>query len=100
MESRQRLWEGTAHYRIAQVHFAARRPAQAAQHAEQALATGCVGGDWMRANILTLLGSALNALGQLDRARACWLKALALHEEAGSREADTVRALLHPVAAA
>ncbi|MFE6398973.1 AfsR/SARP family transcriptional regulator [Streptomyces alboflavus] len=100
VESRQRLWEGTAHYRIAQVHFAARRPAQAAQHAEQALATGCVGGDWMRANVLTLLGSALNSLGQLDRARACWLKALALHEEAGAREADTVRALLHPVAAA
>ncbi|MER5297934.1 BTAD domain-containing putative transcriptional regulator [Streptomyces lasiicapitis] len=100
VESRQRLWEGTAHYRIAQVHLTARHPAQAAQHAEQALATGCVGGDWMRANVLTLLGMALDALGQVDRARACWHKALALHEEAGAPEADTVRALLRPVAAA
>ncbi|GGS05207.1 regulatory protein AfsR [Streptomyces aureoverticillatus] len=100
VESRQRLWEGTAHYRIAQVHLAARHPAQAAQHAEQALATGCVGGDWMRANVLTLLGRALDALGQVDRARACWHKALALHEEAGAPEAAAVRALLRPVAAA
>ncbi|MFD9907804.1 BTAD domain-containing putative transcriptional regulator [Streptomyces sp. NPDC059063] len=99
-ENRQRLWEGTAHYRIAQIHLAARHPAQAARHAEQALATGCVGGDWMRANVLTTLGQALDSLGQLDRARACWNKALALHEESGAPEASEVRALLRPVAAA
>ncbi|MVO86059.1 tetratricopeptide repeat protein [Streptomyces sp. p1417] len=100
VESRQRLWEGTSHYRIAQVHLTARRPAQAAQHAEQALATGCVGGDWMRANVLVLLGRSLDALGQLDRARACWQKALALHTEADAPEAAEVRRLLRPVAAA
>ncbi|MFH8990801.1 BTAD domain-containing putative transcriptional regulator [Streptomyces sp. NPDC017940] len=99
-ENRQRLWEGTTHYRIAQVHLAAQRPAQAARHAEQALATGCVGGDWMRANVLTVLGRVLMVLGQLDRARACWNKALALHEASGAAEADVVRALLRPVAAA
>ncbi|MEU6991457.1 BTAD domain-containing putative transcriptional regulator [Streptomyces sp. NPDC046465] len=99
-ENRQRLWEGTAHFRVAQVHYSDRRPAQAAQYAEQALATGCVGGDWMRANVLTLLGESLNTLGQLDRAQACWREALALYEEAGASEADGVRTLLRPVAAA
>ncbi|MGW4434324.1 BTAD domain-containing putative transcriptional regulator [Streptomyces sp. NPDC004596] len=100
LESRQRLWEGTTHFRIAQVHLAARRPAQAAQHAEQALAIGCIGGDWMRANALTILGKALEALGQPDRARACWLDALRIYEATASSEADEVRALLTPLAAA
>ncbi|MEU5685446.1 AfsR/SARP family transcriptional regulator [Streptomyces venezuelae] len=100
VENRQRLWEGTSHYRIAQVHLGARRPALAAKHAEQALATGCIGGDWMRANVLTLLGTSLDGLAQLDRARACWREALAIHEGAGAVEADEVRALLNPVAAA
>lgn len=99
-ESRQRLWEGTTHFRMAQVHLAARRPAQAAQHAEQALATGCIGGDWMRANVLTLLGRSLVDLGQSDRARACWRDALTMYEQSGSSEADEVRGLLHPLAAA
>ncbi|MFF1378663.1 BTAD domain-containing putative transcriptional regulator [Streptomyces sp. NPDC058308] len=99
-ENRQRLWEGTTHYRIAQVHLSDRRPAQAAQHAEQALTTGCIGGDWMRANVLTLLGRSLDSLGQVDRARACWLEALALHSGAGTAEAEEVRELLHPIAAA
>ncbi|MFI0812483.1 AfsR/SARP family transcriptional regulator [Streptomyces echinatus] len=99
-ESRQRLWEGTTHFRITQVHLVARRPAQAAQHAEQALAIGCIGGDWMRANALTILGKALEALGQPDRARACWLDALRIYEATGSSEAGEVRRLLSPIAAA
>ncbi|MFJ8545423.1 AfsR/SARP family transcriptional regulator [Streptomyces sp. NPDC093586] len=97
---RQRLWEGTTHFRIAEAHVAARRPAQAAQHAEQALAVGCIGGDRMRGNVLTLLGRTLSALGQVDRARACWLEALRLYEENCAPEADDVRALLTPVDAA
>ncbi|MEV7341546.1 BTAD domain-containing putative transcriptional regulator [Streptomyces sp. NPDC093544] len=100
VENRQRLWEGTTHFRIAQVHLLAHRPGQAAQHAEQALATGCIGGEWMRANVLTLLGKSLDRLGQLDRARACWHDALAIHDDSGAREADEVRGLLNPVAAA
>jgi tetratricopeptide (TPR) repeat protein len=99
-ESRQRLWEGTTHFRIAQVHLAARRFAQAAQHAEQALGIGCIGGDWMKANALTVLGKALAALGQSGRAGACWRDALAIYEAAGSSEAGEVRALLSPLAAA
>ncbi|MEU2051871.1 AfsR/SARP family transcriptional regulator [Streptomyces bungoensis] len=92
--NRQRLWEGTTHFRIAQVHLSAGRSAQAAQHAEQALTTGSMGGEWMRANILTLLGQSLESLGQTDRARACWREALAIHESAGSPEADRLRRLL------
>ncbi|TGA95318.1 BTAD domain-containing putative transcriptional regulator [Streptomyces sp. MZ04] len=99
VENRQRLWEGTTHFRIAQVHLSARRSAQAAQHAEQALSTGCVGGDWMRANVLTLLGRSLHNIGQIDRARACWREALAIHESTGAPEADEVRRLISPIAA-
>ncbi|MBM7170599.1 winged helix-turn-helix domain-containing protein [Streptomyces sp. G44] len=99
-ENRQRLWEGTTHYRIAQVELADGRAARAAQHAEQALAIGCVGGEWMRANVLTLLGRSLADLAQLDRAKACWREALVIHEEAGAPEAARVRNLLDPTAVA
>ncbi len=100
VESRQRLWEGTTHFRMAQALLAARRAAQAAQHAEQALATGCIGGDWMRANVLTILGRSLQSLGQLDRAQACWREALVIHERAAAPEAAELRGLLAPAAAA
>ncbi|MEV6393653.1 BTAD domain-containing putative transcriptional regulator [Streptomyces sp. NPDC051907] len=101
--NRQRLWEGTTHFRIAQAHFSARRPARAAQHAEQALAIGCIGGDRTRAHVLITLGRALEGLGQADRARACWREALSLHEQSGaadSTEAEEVRGLLSPLSAA
>ncbi|MET9255628.1 BTAD domain-containing putative transcriptional regulator [Streptomyces sp. NPDC003717] len=91
---RQRLWEGTTHFRIAETHLAAHRPAQAAQHAEQALAIGCIGGDRMRGNVLTLLGRALSALREVDRGRACWREALRLYEASGDGQAEQVRALL------
>ncbi|MFD9790467.1 BTAD domain-containing putative transcriptional regulator [Streptomyces sp. NPDC059070] len=99
-DNRQRLWEGTTHFRIAEAHFAARRPARAAQHAEQALALRCIGGEWMRGNVLTTLGRALDQLGQADRARACWREALAIYESTGAAEAKDVRQLLSPLAAA
>ncbi|GLW51127.1 regulatory protein AfsR [Streptomyces sp. NBRC 14336] len=99
-DHRQRLWEGVTHFRIAEVHAAERRPANAAQHAEQALALGCIGGDRMRGNVLTLLGRSLSALGQADRARACWREALNLYEQNGAPEADEVRELLTSTAAA
>ncbi len=90
---RQRLWQGTTNFRIAEVHLAARRPAQAAQHSEQALALGCIGGDRMRGNVLTLLGRSLSALGQVDRAKACWQEAPqpapAVRRAAGGRGAGT-----------
>ncbi|ALO94437.1 AfsR/SARP family transcriptional regulator [Streptomyces olivaceoviridis] len=98
-EHRQRLWVGNTHFRIAEVHLAAQSPAQAAQHAEQALALGCVGGDRMRGNVLTLLGRALSVLGQADRAKACWREALNLYEQNGAEEAQVVRGLLAPTIA-
>ncbi|MGW1055308.1 BTAD domain-containing putative transcriptional regulator [Streptomyces sp. NPDC002521] len=91
---RQWLWEGTTHFRIAEAHLAARRPALAAQHAEQALALRCIGGDPMRGNVLTLLGHGLAALGQADRAKACWHEALSLFEQTGSPGAAELRAFI------
>lgn len=99
-EHRQRLWEGVTHFRIAEVHAAEHRPAQAAQYAEQALALGCIGGDRMQGNVLTLLGRSLAALGQAGRARACWREALNLYEQNSAVEAEEVRALLTSTAAA
>ncbi|MFF9041174.1 BTAD domain-containing putative transcriptional regulator [Streptomyces sp. NPDC014892] len=100
VDHRQRLWEGTTQFRIAEAHIAGRRPAKAAQHAEQALALGCIGGDRTRGSVLTLLGRALASLGQADRAKACWREALNLFEQNDADEADDVRALLSPAAAA
>ncbi|MGW2045033.1 AfsR/SARP family transcriptional regulator [Streptomyces sp. NPDC001858] len=98
-EHRQRLWEGVTNFRIAQVHLAARRPAQAAQHAEVALTLGVIGGDRMRGNVLTLLGRTLAGLGQADRAKACWREALNLFEQSAAPEAHVVRSLLAPASA-
>ncbi|MFF3876395.1 BTAD domain-containing putative transcriptional regulator [Streptomyces sp. NPDC001978] len=95
-ENRQRLWEGTANFRMAEAYLADGRPALAAQHAEQALALRVIGGDWMRANVLTTLGQALIELGQTDRARACWHEALTVHEKFGAVEAEHVKGLLSP----
>ncbi|EFE68847.1 transcriptional regulator [Streptomyces viridosporus ATCC 14672] len=94
-EHRQRLWVGNTHFRMAEVHLSAARPAQAARHAEQALALGCVGGDRMRGNVVALLGRALSELEQADRAKACWQDALNLYEQCGAVEAAGVRALLN-----
>ncbi|MFF9203684.1 BTAD domain-containing putative transcriptional regulator [Streptomyces sp. NPDC014986] len=99
-EHRQRLWVGNTHFRMAEVHLGAARPAPAAQHAEQALALGCVGGDRMRGNVVALLGRALSELGQADRAKACWQEALSLYEQCGAAEAAEVRALLNGAPAA
>ncbi|WP_416520110.1 AfsR/SARP family transcriptional regulator [Streptomyces achromogenes] len=95
--NRQRLWEGTTHFRIAQLHLAAGSPAEAAQHAEQSLAIGFIGGDLIRGSVLNTLGKALYALGQTDRARACWHEALLLLEESEVPEASEVRQLLSPL---
>ncbi|RLU84029.1 AfsR family transcriptional regulator, partial [Streptomyces griseocarneus] len=99
-DSRQRLWEGMTHYRIADVHLCAGRPAAAAHHAEQALKLRNIGGAWRRGNILTLLGRSLDALGQPGRARACWTEALGIYEQLGASEATDVRGLLSGVVTA
>jgi tetratricopeptide (TPR) repeat protein len=93
-DHRQRLWEGVTHFRVAEVHLQAGRASQAAQHAEHALTLGCIGGDVMRGRVLTLIGQALTALRQIDRAQACWVEALTLFEQTGAKEAVDVRVLL------
>ncbi|MFI1825119.1 AfsR/SARP family transcriptional regulator [Streptomyces sp. NPDC020412] len=95
--NRQRLWEGTTHFRIAQAHLEAGRLARAAQHCEQALAIGCIGGDRIRGMVLITLGRALSGLGQPDRARACLLEAKSLLESCGAPQAEEARMLLAPL---
>ncbi|MET9619984.1 BTAD domain-containing putative transcriptional regulator [Streptomyces sp. NPDC006464] len=100
-ESRQQLWHGMTLFRLAEVHLADRRYTAAAANAEQALSVlHGIGGEWRRANVLTVLGQGLAALGQTDRARVCWTEALSVFDGLGSPEAKTVRVLLHPAAVA
>ncbi|MFF3503742.1 BTAD domain-containing putative transcriptional regulator [Streptomyces sp. NPDC003247] len=100
-DSRQRLWEGMSLFRLAEVDLAAGRPAQAASSAETALTVlRGIGGDWRRANVLLVLGHALSGIGQPGRAQVCWREALESFEALGAPEADSVRALLKPLAMA
>jgi tetratricopeptide (TPR) repeat protein len=100
-DSRQRLWEGMTLFRLAEVDLAGRRPAQAAANAELALTVlRGIGGDWRRGNVLTVLGRALNSIGQIGRAQVCWREALDIFDAMGATEADEVRTLLKPLAVA
>ncbi|MGP4084709.1 BTAD domain-containing putative transcriptional regulator [Streptomyces sp. KR55] len=100
-DSRQRLWEGMTLFRLAQVDLAARHPAQAASNAEMALTVlRGIGGKWRRGLVLTVLGRALSGIGQTGRAQVCWREALRIYEELDAPEADEVRDLLTPAAAA
>ncbi|MEU8870071.1 tetratricopeptide repeat protein [Streptomyces javensis] len=93
-DTRQQLWEGMAHFRLAETHLAAGRPARAAWHAERSLAMQGLCGEWRRGSLLTVLGKALSAVGQTDRARECWQEALAIYERLGSPEREEVSALM------
>ncbi|MDP9612784.1 AfsR/SARP family transcriptional regulator [Streptomyces demainii] len=94
-ETRQPFWQGMAHYRMAQAELALRRPQRAAAQAEHALALlKDLGGEQRRAHALTVLGRALEQLGQSGRARTCWEQALSLLGRSDASEADEVRALL------
>ncbi|GAA5066704.1 transcriptional regulator AfsR [Streptomyces similanensis] len=93
--SRQRLWEGMTLFRLAEVDLLAQRPAQAAANAEMALTPlREIGGAWRRGNVLTVLGQALNGIGQSGRAEVCWREALDIYQRLNSPEAATVQALL------
>lgn len=82
-------------FRLAEVDLAAGRAVEAAAEAEQSLtALRGIGGEWRKANVLTVLGRALVRIGQFGRARVCWREALAVYDESGSPEAADVRALL------
>ncbi|PJN34619.1 AfsR family transcriptional regulator [Streptomyces sp. CB02959] len=94
-DNRQRFWEGMTFFRLGEVNLENDHPAQAANHAEQALAAlRGVGGEWWRANALTLLGRALNAIGHTGRARVCWQEALPVYEKLGAPEGREVQSLL------
>ncbi|MGW7689440.1 ATP-binding protein [Streptomyces asiaticus] len=93
-DTRQQLWEGMAHFRLAETHLAAGRPARAAWHAERSLAMQGLCGEWRRGSLLTVQGKALAAVGQTDRARECWQEALAIYERLGSPEREEVSALM------
>lgn len=94
-DSRQRLWEGMALFRLAEVEIASGHPARAAQYAESALTVlRGIGGDWRRGNVLTVLGRALAGIGQTRRAQVCWNEALDIYDTLGSTEAAQVRSLL------
>ncbi|MFF4502814.1 BTAD domain-containing putative transcriptional regulator [Streptomyces sp. NPDC001401] len=96
-DSRQRLWEGMTVFRLAELDLKDRRPAQAASNAETALTLlRGIGGEWRRGNVLTVLGRALNGIGQLDRAQVCWREALDIFESLGAPEAAEARSLLTP----
>lgn len=94
-ESRQRLWVGMTLFRLAEVDLAAGRAVESAAGAEQSLtALRGIGGDWRKANVLTVLGQALVRIGQFGRAQVCWHEALGIYDGSGSPEAVEVRALL------
>jgi tetratricopeptide (TPR) repeat protein len=100
-DSRQRLWEGMTLFRLAEVDLAAERPADASVNAETALTVlRGIGGEWRRGNVLTVLGRALNGIGQSGRAQVCWQEALSIYETLQSPEAETVRSLLAATAPA
>ncbi|HWM37381.1 MAG TPA: BTAD domain-containing putative transcriptional regulator [Streptomyces sp.] len=92
--SRQHLWEGMTHFRLAEVYLASHQVALAAGQAERALALRGIGGEWRRGTVLLVLGKSLETLHQPDRARACWREALSIFDELGTVEAAEVRGLL------
>ncbi|MEV0634206.1 SAV_2336 N-terminal domain-related protein [Streptomyces sp. NPDC050619] len=94
-DGRQRMWEGQTYFRLAEVDLADQRPREAAAHAEQALTIfRDLGGKSREANVLTVLGRALNALGETGRARVCWQEALSIFDELDSPESRILRGLL------
>ncbi|MFG2565336.1 BTAD domain-containing putative transcriptional regulator [Streptomyces sp. NPDC048567] len=94
-DSRQRLWEGMTMFRLAETDLAADNAAQAASRAETALTVlRGIGGEWRRGNVLTVLGRALDGIGQTGRAEACWREALAIYDTHDSDEAAQIRDLL------
>ncbi|MQY12966.1 Regulatory protein AfsR [Streptomyces sp. RB5] len=97
--NRMHLWHGMTLLRMAEAHLRTGRPADAAAGADQALARlQGIGGDWHRAQILVVLGRALEQVGQPGRARACWTESLTIYERIGAAEAVEVKGLLTPLA--
>ncbi|MFE5829305.1 BTAD domain-containing putative transcriptional regulator [Streptomyces sp. NPDC056488] len=95
-ECTQALGEGMVYHRRAEIHLGAGRPAQAAAEAEQALAVlGRVGGARRRADVLVVLGDAMEERGESARARTCWAEALGVYEQVPGTEGYEMRDRLH-----
>lgn len=93
-ENRQRLWEGMTLCRLAEAGLVSGEAARAAADAESALSVlSGVGGEWRRAQVLTVLGRALAVIGQSGRAQVCWEEAERVYRELDPPEADRVLAL-------
>ncbi|MGW0570459.1 BTAD domain-containing putative transcriptional regulator [Streptomyces tauricus] len=91
----QALGEGTVHFRRAEILLSARRHAEAAVAAEQALAVfHRLGGDRRRADVLVVLGDVLDGGGESARARSCWEEALVVAERVPGPEGAELRARL------
>ncbi|ARZ66858.1 regulator [Streptomyces albireticuli] len=89
----QRLREGLALFRMTRIRLAQKCPADAADLAEQALGT-LTSGDRRRADVLALLGRALDGMGETGRARIVWQEALSLYGSEDDPEAKVVRLFL------
>ena len=94
-EAGLQLLEGQALATLAGIDLDQGEPDQARQHAEQALELHRATGHRLgQARALVTLGRALRDSGGAEAALPCWREALALFTEAGSPEADQIRALL------
>ncbi|MBQ0984585.1 winged helix-turn-helix domain-containing protein [Streptomyces sp. F63] len=86
------LGEGMVHHRRAEMHLGAGQPGRAAAEAELALAVlGRVGGARRRADVLVVLGDAMEERGESARARTCWAEALTVYEQVPGREGYELR---------
>ncbi|MFG2736659.1 BTAD domain-containing putative transcriptional regulator [Streptomyces harbinensis] len=94
-DNRQPLWVGMTLLRQAEALLETGGATEAAVKAEEALTQlRDIGGDPRRAQVLKVLGQALDGIGHSDRARACWEHALRLFEESSNPEAQEVRNLM------
>ncbi|MCX2968261.1 MULTISPECIES: AfsR/SARP family transcriptional regulator [Streptomyces] len=93
--NRMALWEGMTRFRMARCQLELGNVSQAMSLSEQALTKlRGIGGDWRHGQVLTVLGRSLHALGQTDRARACWQEALHSFQQLRVPESVEVQRLL------
>ena len=92
--SRHLFWSAMTHYRLAELHLMAQHLDEAAHHAERALTLRSNFGGLWHAKILTVLGQALDGLGEMGRARACRQEALPIFEQLDAPDAAPLRTLL------
>jgi tetratricopeptide (TPR) repeat protein len=96
-----RVWEAYCLFRMAEVHLAADRTADAVSFAEQSLALSReLREEANQGRVLAVLGRGLAGLDQLDRSVACLREAHEILSRLGDRGADDVGRLLRAADAA